>query len=365
MLRPEAIAKANILIVEDDPLSSKLLTQILCNDGFKNVRSLDNADNLCQVYKEYAPDLLILDLGLPGIDGFEAMKRLQPLEKDDYLPILVITAEEDEKIHLRALAAGAKDFLTKPYDRAKVILRSRNLIQVRLLHREIQTKNRDLEKIVGERTRELKDSRIDVIRRLGFASEYRDNETGMHIMRMSRYAAELARALGMSAEDCELVLTTSPLHDVGKIAIPDRILLKPGPLTPDEWEIMKTHAEIGGRLLSGGSSAFLSMAEMIALTHHERWDGSGYPRGLKGEDIPLVGRICSVCDVFDALTSERPYKKAWSFEDAIKEIARLSGASFDPKVVEVFLSLIPQMRQIYQDVDQLSIDATRRLLLNR
>ncbi|MBF0485206.1 MAG: response regulator [Candidatus Omnitrophica bacterium] len=362
MLTPDRILKANILIVEDDRMCLNLLKEILSDAGFLNIRTMNNADNLCEVYKEFSPDLLILDLVLPGMDGFEAMKQLQAVDPDDYLPVLVISGESEDHVHLRALSAGAKDFLSQPYDRAKVLLRSRNLIEVRLLHREIKEKNKSLQLTVHERTKELRDSRIDVIRRLGFAAEYRDTETGQHIIRMSRYAAALARALGMNDEQCELVLTTSPLHDVGKIAIPDRILLKPGPLSPEEWEIMKTHTEIGARLLSGGDSGFLMMAEAIAYTHHEKWDGTGYPRALSGEAIPLVGRICAVCDVFDALTSERPYKKAWPFDEAIKEIERMNTIYFDPKVVKAFLSVLPEVQEIHKEVEQMSAEATRAIL---
>ena len=360
MIPPSSILQARILIVEDDPTSSSLIREILKDSGFKHLRVISNANKLADMYVQYRPDLLILDLNLPGIDGFEAMRRLKAQDPNDYLPILVISSDVDDHVHLRALAAGAKDFLSKPYDRSKVILRSRNLIEVRLLHQEIKNKNRDLEEIVAARTKELRDSRIDVIRRLGFAAEYRDTETGQHILRMSRYAAVLAAAMGMSQEDVDLVLTTSPLHDVGKIAIPDRILLKPGPLSADEWEIMKTHDQVGAQLLSGGDSAFLQMAESIARYHHERWDGKGYPGGLKGEEIPLVGRIAAVCDVFDALTSERPYKKPWPFDEAVREIKRLKGAAFDPEVVDTFISILPQIRAIFKEVGKVTRDLGRQ-----
>lgn len=366
MVTPEKILGARVLIVEDDKASTRLLKGILEDSGFTSVRSMPDARKIVDTYKSYKPDLVILDMNLPEIDGFEAMKRLKAIDGEDYLPILVISGSDDhEHMHLRALSAGAKDFLTKPYDRSKVLLRARNLIEVSLLHSEIKDKNRNLEAIVAERTKELRDSRIDVIRRLGYAAEYRDTETGQHIVRMSRFAAALAAELGMNPEDCELVLTTSPLHDVGKIAIPDRILLKNGPLSSEEWEIMKTHTEIGGRILSGGESAFLKMAETIAMTHHERWDGAGYPRGLAGEKIPLVGRICAVCDVFDALTSERPYKRSWSFEDAVKEIKRLDGSYFDPKVVSAFMKVLPKIKAISKEVDMMSAQSVKEALKKR
>lgn len=218
--------------------------------------------------------------------------------------------------------------------------------ELRRLHQAVRHQNRFLEEKVRERTKELQDSRLEVIHRLGRAAEYRDNDTGLHTIRMSRYAAALGRAAGMTEAECELLLHASPLHDVGKIAIPDRILLKPGKLDPDEWEVMKTHAAIGAELLAGSRSELMQMAETIALTHHEKWDGSGYPRGLKGEEIPLVGRICALCDVFDALTSERPYKKAWSVPEAMAEIERGSGTHFDPRLVELFKQILPEIMEI-------------------
>jgi putative two-component system response regulator len=286
------------------------------------------------------------------------------LHKDfpgEYLPVIVISSDADENIHLRALSAGAKDFLGKPYDRAKVILRCRNLIETNLLHNEVKEKNKNLAQTIRERTAELHQSRLDVIRRLGYAAEYRDTDTGDHIVRMSTYCEALARKLEMNDEECELILATSPLHDVGKIAIPDSVLLKPGALTPQEIDIMRSHAEIGAEILSGGTSPFLKMAETIALTHHERWDGKGYPRGLKGEDIPFVGRICAVCDVFDALTSERPYKKAWSFDAAVKEIKRMIGVNFDPKVADAFIHILPKIKEISRDVNSVNRRSVRRI----
>ncbi len=352
MISPAMILNARILVVEDDKMSRKLLVRILTSSGFKNVHALPNATRLRSYYAKFKPDLLILDLVLPGgVDGFQAMQYLREDHPEDYLPILVISAEARDKVHLRALASGAKDYLSKPYDAPKVILRCRNLIEVRLLYVALQGKNEELDAKVRERTRELRETRLDVVRRLGYAAECRDTDTGQHIVRMSRYCACLARAMGMSDEECDLVLATSPLHDIGKIAIADRILLKTGPLTPEEFAVMKTHTTIGAEILSGGNSLFLKMAEEIARTHHEHWDGKGYPDGLKGDEIPLVGRICAVSDVFDALTSARPYKQAWSVDDAVKEIKKMSGKNFDPAVVDVFTAILPDICSIKKDVD--------------
>jgi putative two-component system response regulator len=354
MTSSQDILNAHILIVEDDKVSRELLTRILSSTGFKNIHTAPNANHLNKLYDQVDPDLLILDLNLPGINGFQALQRLREEHPDAFLPVLVISSDDEEHVHLRALASGAKDFLGKPYNRPKVLVRCRNLIETRLLYKELRGKNQELEDKVRERTRELRESRLDVIRRLGYAAECRDSDTGDHIIRMSQYCACLARAMGMSDEECDLLLATTPLHDVGKIAIPDRILLKPGPLTPEEWDIMKTHATIGGEILSGGESSFLKMAEEIARTHHERWDGKGYPAGKKGAEIPLVGRICAVCDVFDALTSDRPYKKAWTVDHAVKEIRKMSGSHFDPDVVDAFIAILPEIRSIKKDVGELA-----------
>ena len=350
MVTPEQILNARILIIEDDKTSRKLLLEILTSSGFNHIRALPNASRVMKVYKSYAPHLLILDLTLPKISGFEVMARLAKEYAGDYLPILVISADADDSVHLRTLSAGAKDFLNKPYNRSRVLLRCRNIIETKLLHDEVTEQNRNLEHLVHERTQELHQSRLDLVRRLGLAAEHRDSDTGDHFVRMSRYCEVVAQHLGFSDEECELVLNTSPLHDIGKIAIPDSILLKPGALTPEEMKIMRTHAEIGGRILFAGTSTFLKMAETIAVTHHERWDGKGYPKGLKGEEIPLVGRIVAVCDVFDALTSERPYKKAWTFDAATKEVKRLAGQHFDPRVVDAFIAVMPRIKAIARDV---------------
>jgi putative two-component system response regulator len=272
-----------------------------------------------------------------------ALRKAFPL---DYLPVIVLTAAQEKQTRLRALSEGAKDFLTKPFDLVEATSRIRNILEVTLLHKRQRDQNRVLERLVRKRTQELHETRLEIIRRLGRAAEYRDNETGLHIVRMSHFSAIIGRAAGMSEYEADLMLNASPMHDIGKIGIPDRILLKPGKLDAEEWEIMKTHAAIGARILSGHESELMEMAQMIALSHHEKWDGSGYPHGLRGEEILLEGRIVALADVFDALTSERPYKKAWPLEQAFAEIRRLSGIHFDPHLVEVFQQVLPQILAI-------------------
>ncbi len=340
------ILQAKILIVEDDKISLRMLEDMLRKEGYLQILGLSDPRKASDTYQEFKPDLILLDLNMPYMDGFQVMNQLKELEKQDYLPILMITEEENPNIRLRALESGAKDFLSKPYERVEVLVRIYNMLEVRTLHNEIRNQNKILEDRVTERTKELKATRLDVIRRLAKAAECRDLETGQHIIRMSKYATRLAREIGMDDFQCDLILNASPLHDIGKIAIPDKILLKPGKLDPEEWEIMKTHTTIGAKLLSGSQSTFLEMAESIALTHHEKWDGSGYPNRLGEKDIPLAGRICCICDVFDALTSTRPYKKAWSLEEAVTEIKQQKEKHFDPELVDSFLDILPDLKTI-------------------
>lgn len=346
MMTESDIHKAKILIVEDDKISIRMLEDILCKAGYGNLRSLSDPRDAKAAYQEFLPDIILLDLNMPHLDGFAVMEQLKTLEPQNYLPVLMITQEESFDVRLKALESGAKDFLNKPYERLEVLLRIHNMLEVRMLQNEVRDQNKILEAKVLRRTRELYDTRLDVVQRLARAAEFRDQETGMHIIRMSKYCEALAKEIGMSGLQCELMLTASPLHDIGKIAIPDSILLKPGKLDPQEWEIMKTHTTIGSELLSGSHSAFMKMAAHIALTHHEKWDGTGYPQGLKEIQIPLVGRICGLCDVFDALTSSRPYKEAWSFEQALEEIKKQKAKHFDPALLGSFLNILPGIKRI-------------------
>ena len=347
MIKKEPFPDAKILIVDDEPTSIRLLKKILTEAGYTNLISTREAQKVQKLYQEIRPDLLVLDLHMPHMEGFKIMDQLREIEKDDYLPILVISQERNRVIQFSALEAGAKDFLVKPYDSIEVILRIRNFLEVRMLHKQIREQNKLLEQRVRERTEELYQTHIDVIQRLSRAVEYRDSQTGTHTMRLAQYTYSLALALGMSPEECEVISTASSLHDVGKIGIPDSILRKPGKLTAEEWEIMKTHTTIGSELLSGSNSKFLKLGQDIALTHHEKWDGSGYPKGLKKDKIPLSGRICGLCDVFDALTSKRPYKDPWPVDEALEEIKKGKGTHFDPKLVDCFFQILPQIRRIY------------------
>ncbi len=346
------IRAAKILVVDDLELNIKLLETLLAEAGYQQVYSTVDSRKVAEMYRDIRPDLVLLDLHMPYLNGFQVMEQLREIEHDSYIPVLVLTGLPDQATRLRALESGARDFLSKPFEHIEALTRIRNMIEVRLLHNAAREQNRVLEEKVRERTRELRETQLEIIRRLGRAAEYRDNVTGMHVIRMSQFCARLAREIGWSDRECEMLLYASPMHDIGKIGIPDRILLKEGKLTADEWEIMKTHASIGAELLDGSSSPLMQMAMQIALTHHEKWNGTGYPRGLAGEDIPMVGRIVALCDVFDALTSERPYKEAWAIEDVMAEIEAQAGSHFDPNLVEIFKNILPdliEIREHYSD----------------
>lgn len=341
---------SKILLVDDEAANIKLLERMLNVEGYTNVISTLDSREVVQLVREHDVDLILLDLNMPKMDGYEVMTQLTTLANQVLPPVLILTAQNTQEDRLRSLNSVARDYVTKPFDMAELILRVRNLLEVQNAHKYMYNQNNVLGNMVQERTQDLqtaheklRESRLQVVRRLGRAAEYRDNETGLHIIRMSKMAALLAKAAGMGDGQASLVLHASPMHDIGKIGIPDSILLKPGKLDPDEWEIMKTHAQIGANILSEDDSELLVMARNIALSHHEKWDGSGYPNKLKGEAIPLVGRITALADVFDALTSERPYKKAWAVDDAVELIKSESGKHFDPSLVEHFLNLLPEI----------------------
>jgi len=336
---------AKILIVDDQPSNVLLLEALLQDDDLGVLRSVADSRQVLPAFLDFQPDLVLLDLQMPHPDGFEVMQQLRRcILPEQFLPILVLTANIAPEAKRRALAEGASDFLTKPFDPAEVILRVRNLLHTRYLHLQLQDHNQQLDTKVRERTAELEETQLEILERLALAAEYRDDDTGEHTKRVGRMSAEIAQVLGLSPAEVELIRRAAPLHDVGKIAIPDAILLKPSQLTIEEFEQMKTHTSIGAKMLSGGRFPLLQLAEEIARSHHERWDGSGY-MGLVREQIPVAGRIVTVADVFDALNNERPYKKAWSRADAFEEIQRQSGRQFDPRIVEAFSLLAHSITQ--------------------
>jgi putative two-component system response regulator len=334
------VHRGRVLIVDDEPANVLLLEAILRQDGYTDLRSTNSPHAALTIFADFRPDILLLDMHMPGMSGLDVMERLrESIDPGTYLPILVLTADISPSIKQRTLACGAKDFLTKPFDITEVVLRIRNLLETRFLHLQLAGQNRELEVKVRERTLDLEAARIEVLQRLSLAAEFRDDDTGQHTQRVGHTSALLAQALGLPEDQVGLIRLAAPLHDVGKIGIADAILLKPGKLAPEEFQVMTTHTVIGGKILAGSRSPLLQLAELIALNHHESWDGTGYPHGRRGEDIPLAGRIVSVADVFDALTHPRPYKQAWPVEQAVAEMERLGGSKFDPGVVAAFLRL--------------------------
>jgi putative two-component system response regulator len=335
---------ARIMIVDDEPANVDLLRRVLERAGFHKLESTNDPREAASLYVETRPDLILLDLHMPHIDGLAVMDQLNDIVEASYLPILMLTGDMTAEARREALSRGAKDFVNKPFNPDEVLLRIRTLLETRFLYLQIQSHNQMLEAKVRERTRELEAAQIEIIERLARAAEFRDDNTGQHTERVGQMAALLAGELGLPDAQVSLIRRAAPLHDVGKIGIPDSILLKLGKLTPAEFELVKTHTTIGARILSGSHFALLRLAEEIAFSHHEQWDGRGYA-GLAGHQIPLAGRIVTVADVFDALTQKRPYKAAWPVEEAVAEIERQRGRQFDPDVVDAFLRMIDQQRQ--------------------
>lgn len=336
---PDHLLQSRIMAVDDSEANLLLLESILDDIGFSDIVTVSDPTEALSTCAAFDPDLVLLDLHMPRMSGLDVIAALRERKSASYLPILMLTADISSEAKVRALSTGANDFLTKPFDRTEVELRIRNLLQMRHLHLQLQNQNQVLEQRVAERTQEVEAAKIEILERLAMAAEFRDDQTGEHTKRVGMICALIAGALGLDHKEIQVLERAAPLHDVGKIGIPDRILLKPGLLTPSEFELMKRHTSIGARLLSESVSPTLQLAETIAATHHERWDGSGYGNRLVGEEIPLAGRILAIADVFDALTHDRPYKEAWPVEHALDEIQSQRGRQFDPDVVDAFLSV--------------------------
>ena len=338
---------ATLLIVDDIPENIDVLRGILKQEY--KIKVASNGEKALKIAQsEPAPDLILLDIMMPEMDGYEVCKRLKANFITAKIPVIFVTAKGETADESLGFDIGAVDYITKPVSPPLVLRRVRTQLS---LYDEMRL----LDEMVKERTKELEQTRLQIIQRLGRAAEYKDNETGMHVIRMSHYAKLLGLADGMSEEEAELLLNAAPMHDIGKIGIPDRILLKPQKLDAAEWEIMKTHPQMGAEILGSDSSILLNLARDIALTHHEKWDGSGYPNGLKGEEIPIHARIVAIADTFDALTTIRPYKQAWLVEDAINLLKKEAGSHFEPELVDKFLSIMPQIIQIKDQYSEISV----------
>jgi putative two-component system response regulator len=337
------VQKPVVLVVDDAPESIDVLRGVLGSDY--QLKAAINGPTALEVAESTRPDLILLDVMMPGMDGYEVCRRLKSSQATAQIPVIFVTTLSDAPSEERGLLLGAVDYVSKPY--VASLVRSRVGTHV-ALHRH----QRSLETLVDQRTAELMATRLEVIHRLGRAAEYRDNETGMHVLRMSHISRLVALAAGLSEARAELLLQASPMHDVGKIGVPDSILLKPGKLDAAEWEIMKRHTVFGAEILGDHPSDLMVAAKQVALHHHERWDGAGYPGGLAGEAIPEIARIVAIADVFDALLSVRPYKQAWSIEDTTQKIASERGHHFDPRVVDALFRVLPQclaVRETYKD----------------
>ncbi|MEX2244620.1 MAG: HD domain-containing phosphohydrolase [Fimbriimonadaceae bacterium] len=338
------VTEPKLLIVDDVQTNLILLRRTLAWAGYTNVFDASGGEEAIRTFEEVSPDLVILDLHMPAPDGYAVLEEMRRRDVEPaFLPIVAFTADATWEARERALTVGASDFLTKPGEKTEIKLRVRNLLALRSLQQQLYDKNESLEVLVKERTQALEEAKAEIVNRLAIAGEFRDEETGDHTLRVGEMSARIAEELGMPSVEVRLIALAARLHDIGKVGVSDLVLLKPGKLTEDENIGMRRHTILGGRILANGNTPLLQMAERIALTHHERFDGSGYPAGLKGDEIPVEGRIVAVADVFDALTNERPYKKAWSVQAAVSEIRSLSGQHFDPRVVEAFLAVVDDM----------------------
>lgn len=341
-----------IVIVDDNSVNLKLMESLVRRAGdFTPQVFQDSAQGLAWVL-DNTPDVVIVDYMMPPPDGLEFIRRFRAVPAYADIPLLMITADHEKTTRYAALESGANDFLTKPIDSAEFRARLLNMVSLRRNQKALQDRAAWLAEKVAEATVEILDREREMITRLSRAAEFRDPETGAHIQRMANYSRLIAEQLGLSGEQQDLILRAAPMHDVGKIAIPDHILLKPGRLDDAELVIMRTHAEKGYEILRESKSRLLDLAALIAWTHHEKFDGSGYPRGLQGEAIPLEGRIVAVADVFDALTSERPYKKAWEIPRTLEWLRQHAGGHFDPACVDAFLARLDdvlEIRRSYQD----------------
>jgi putative two-component system response regulator len=330
----------SLLVVDDTPLNLDLLRDVL--SPFYRVRLATSGESALKLVKKTPPDLILLDIMMPGMDGYAVCQTLKADPRYAHIPVIFVTAMSETHDETHGFEVGAVDYITKPISAPVVLARVKT-------HLALHNQHIALEQQVRERTEELHETRLQIIQRLGRAAEFKDNDTGRHVIRMSHYARIMALKSGVPEEEADLIFNAMPMHDIGKIGIPDRILLKPGPLNEEEWAIMRQHPQIGAEIIGENKHPLMQYARTIALTHHEKWDGSGYPNGLKGEAIPFVGRLAALADVFDALTNKRPYKDAWSIEKALQIIHDDVGKHFDPGLMPYFDASIDEFKQIQQN----------------
>jgi len=350
--------RKRILVVDDELINRKVLEGLLKSYGLDCVTA--ESGPLALELIDSSIDLVLLDIMMPGMDGFAVAKAIRKVSEFADLPIVMVTALSAKEDRLKAVEAGANDFVAKPIDTTELQVRMASLLRMKRYHDEVKDYQQHLQQMVTDKTSALRkalmaleqarlatvQAHMETIHKLSAAAEYKDEDTASHIMRMSRYCAVIAKGLGLPDDEVDLILNSSPMHDIGKMGIPDSVLLKPSKLDENEWVIMRRHTIIGESILSGGSSKYLETGAVIALTHHEKWDGSGYPNGISGEDIPLFGRICAVADVFDALTTKRPYKEALSNERSLEIMVTGRGTHFDPSLYDVFIANFDKVLEI-------------------
>jgi len=354
------VRQGRIMIVDDEPVNVLAVRKRLSEAGYREFVTTGDSTQFRELVVEQAPDVVLLDIVMPPPDGLELLAWMQRTPDLTHVPVIILTASDDPSTKIKALELGAADFLTKPVDPVELVPRVRNALVLKAHHDHLQNYALEMERQVRKRTEELAAARLELIRCLGRAGEYRDNDTGRHVMRVGRYAGIVGRQLGMESDAVELLELAAPLHDLGKVGIPDAVLLKPGrldpqefalmqqhcglgrealePLSVEEWSSLRTHTQLGLKILEAARSPVLELAARIAMTHHEKWDGSGYPLGLAGTDIPLEGRITALADVFDALSSKRSYKSALPLDRCFAILEEERGRHFDPRVLDAFIA---------------------------
>ncbi|MGB5833933.1 MAG: two-component system response regulator [Thiohalocapsa sp.] len=348
MTTPSIVGKKSLVVIVDDQTAGRKILEHLVRsiDHDVDVVAFGDASSAEQFIGSATPDLIVTDYLMPEMDGVTFISRVRKMPHCVDVPIIVVTVVEDREIRYRALDAGATDFLNRPIDQHECRARCRNLLTLRRQRQIISSRANWLEEQVAVATRKIFAREQETLLRLARAGEYRDENTGNHVVRISRYCRLMAQSLGLSGPECDAIELAAPMHDIGKIGIPDHILLKPNKLTPAEFKVMRGHSRLGYEILCDSQSHYIQLGAIIALNHHEKYDGSGYPDGLRGDEIPQAARIVAVADVFDALTSVRPYKKAWSAEEARTYIRNLSGAHFDPDCVDAFMRIVPEIETV-------------------